>query len=145
MAVMVFRPRVDWWVWAVVCFALTAIVVIGMVFPWWLTVLYGVAIMSGLALGMVGIWYAIEDKNIVVYQFFRPHPYPIAKIKEIRYNYSVLAAPALSFHRLSIKFTDRSVLKSSMPLDIAPKDMDGFVKRVLEINPDIVVKPRASK
>ncbi len=66
MAVMVFRPRVDWWVWAVGCFALTAIVVIGMVFPWWLTILYGVAIMSGLALGMVGIWYAIEDKNIVV-------------------------------------------------------------------------------
>lgn len=42
--------------------------------------------------------------------------------------------------RVSIKFTDRSVLKSSMPLEISPKDRDGFMAQLKEINPAIVIK-----
>jgi hypothetical protein len=46
----------------------------------------------------------------------------------------------MSCRRVSVKFTNRSVMKSAMPLELSPKDRDGFMKQLKEINPAIVIK-----
>jgi hypothetical protein len=53
----------------------------------------------------------------------------------------MLSAPATSLtKRLAISFTDRSVLKSSMPIIISPANRQLFIDTLLAINPDIEVK-----
>lgn len=64
---------------------------------------------------------------------------PIDKIESIKPTRSILASSALSFDRISIKFSDRKILKSSMPLEISPKDKEGFLKALKSINPKIKI------
>ena len=86
---------------------------------------------------MVGCWYEIDGNQLVVYQFFRPHRFPIDKISEVKKTTGILATAGMSVRRVSIKFADRSVMKSSMPLEISPKDRDKFISHLKEINPNI--------
>ena len=135
----VYRSRIDWWLIAIVIFTMSILVVAAIGGTVWLSMLYGI-LMGGLFwVALAGTWYAIEGDRLLVYQFFRPTRLPIAKIKEVRYCRGVLAGPCLSTRRLSIKFTDRSVLKSAMPIEISPRDRDGMVRQLLEINPAIKV------
>lgn len=86
----------------------------------------------------ISIYYRIAGNQLVVYQFFIPTSYPIDKIKSIKPTKSILSAPATSLtHRIAITFTDRKVLKSSMPLVISPVRQDEFIVHLLSINPDI--------
>lgn len=89
---------------------------------------------------MVGCWYEIDGNKLIVYQFFRPNTFPIDKIAELKKTKGYLATAGMSCKRVSIKFTDRSVMKSFMPLEISPKDRDGFIAQLKEINPAIKVK-----
>lgn len=134
-----YRSRIDIWLWAVLLFTIAVIVAVGIGSPWWLTAIHATGILGIMVVCMFGCWYTIEGDTLSVYQFFRPHPMPIDKIKEVRYTTGFLAGPALSARRLSIKFTDRKVLRSSMPLEISPRDRDAFVRHLLRINPGITV------
>ncbi len=60
--------------------------------------------------------------------------------KDVRYSKGFLAAPALSSTRLAIRFTDRNILRSSLPLEISPLDRTGFVNRLLSVNPGITIR-----
>ncbi len=135
-----YPSKIDWWIWAIVAFVITVIIIIAITSPWWLTLLLGLAILVPSLPGLIGIWYAIEGDNLIVYQFFRPKRYPIKKIKEVRYSKGFLAAPALSSTRLAIRFTDRNILRSSLPLEYPPLDRTGFVNRLLSVNPGITVR-----
>jgi hypothetical protein len=87
---------------------------------------------------LLSIYYRIDGDKLVVYSFFIPASYPIDKIKEIKPTKSVLSSPATSLtHRLAITFTDRKILKSSMPLIISPARQDEFIRQLLSINPGI--------
>lgn len=87
------------------------------------------------------VYYRIDGNNLVVYQFFIPAAYPIDMITEIKATKSYLSAPATSLtHRIAIRFSDRRVLKSSMPLIISPASLTQFVEQLLSINPDINVR-----
>lgn len=89
-------------------------------------------------LTLIGIYYRIDGDKLVVYTFFVPTEYPIDKIKEIKPTKSVLSSPATSLtHRLAITFTDRRVLKSSIPLIISPVRRDEFIGQLLSVNPEI--------
>ena len=107
--------------------------------PWW----YAVFICGGLTalclVGLFGCWYEIDGDNLVVYMFFKPTRLPIDKIKSVKKTTGVLATAAMSTKRVSISFTDRSVLKSYAPLEISPKDCDGFMKQFKSINPNIEI------
>lgn len=84
------------------------------------------------------IYYKIYGNKLVVYSFFIPTAYPIDKIKEIKPAKSILSSPATSLtHRLAITFTDRKILKGSIPLIISPVHQDVFIRQLLSINPDI--------
>ncbi len=137
MEKIVYRSRIDWWLMSVIFFAFIVVFVACIGTYWWLSALYGVLILFLFVVLMCGCWYEIEGDDLLVYQFFRPHKFPIAKIKEVKKTTGYLATAGMSSRRVSIRFTDRSVLKSSMPLEISPKDRDGFITRLMEINPAI--------
>lgn len=84
--------------------------------------------------------YRICNRQLGVRFFFRWKWFPIDKISEVRKTRGILSAAALSFDRIAIRFSDKSILKSSLPLEISPEDRDGFIARLKEINPDITVK-----
>lgn len=86
----------------------------------------------------LSIHYRIDVDKLVVYSFFIPTAYPIDKIKEIKPTKSVLSSPTTSLtHRLAITFTDRVILKSSIPLIISPVRQEEFIRHLLSINSEI--------
>lgn len=136
MRPIIYKSRIDWWVW------LTILLVVALVFivisdTTWYVALPLCASMLICVVLIVGCWYEIDGDDLVVYQFFRPNRFPISKIKEVKKTIGYLATAGMSSRRVSIRFTDRSVLKSSMPLEISPKDRDDFIARLKEINPTI--------
>lgn len=89
-------------------------------------------------LTFLGIYYRISVNELIVYTFFMPTSYPIDKIAEIKPTKSVLSSPATSLtHRLAITFTDRKILKSTIPLIISPVRQEEFIRQLLAVNPDI--------
>lgn len=103
----------------------------------WLVTLC-LAMLAFVLLTFQGIYYRIDGDKLIVYSFFIPTAYPIDKIKEIKPTKSVLSAPATSLsHRLAITFTDRQILKSSIPLIISPVRQEEFIQHLLSINPEI--------
>ena len=60
--------------------------------------------------------------------------YDIHTIKSIRPTNNALSSPAASLDRLEIKFTD-----SNEVLRISPKDKQGFIDHICQINANVVV------
>ena len=107
--------------------------------PWW----YAVFICGGLTalclIGLFGCWYEIDGAYLFVYMFFRPTRFPINKVKSVNKTTGILSTAAMPTKRVSISFIDRSVLKSYAPLEISPKDRDGFMAQLKLDNPNIEV------
>ena len=96
------------------------------------------AMLAFVLLTFIGIYYRIDGDQLVVYSFFVPTAYQIDKIKDIKPTKSVLSSPATSLsHRLAITFTDRNILKSTIPLIISPMRQEEFIRHLLSINPEI--------
>jgi hypothetical protein len=86
----------------------------------------------------LSIYYRIDGDKLVVYTFFIPTAYPIDKIKEIKPTKSVLSSPATSLtQRMAITFTDRKILKSSIPLIISQVRKEEFIQQLLSVNLEI--------
>ncbi len=136
---VVYRSKIDWWAWLCMFIVPLLLWLTSIDMPWW----YAVFIcggMTALCLGsLFGCWYEIDGDDLVVFMFFRPARLPISKIKSVKKTTGMLATAAMSTKRVSISFADRSVLKSYAPLEISPKDRDGFIARLKSINPDIEV------
>ena len=139
----IYRSRIDWWLWAVILLAVAAVIAACIGVQQWYWQWDFMLIMAFLAalffVTIRGTWYAIEGETLIVYQFFRPHRMPVAKIKEIRYVRGFLAGPALSTRRIAIRFKDRSVTRSAIPIEISPCDREAFVSQLLAINPGITI------
>ena len=135
----VYKSKIDWWVWLTITIVI-AVSVFVIIDTTWYVALPICGFMFVCVLLMVGCWYEIDGNQLIIYQFFRPNPFPIDKISELKKTTGILATAGMSCRRVSIKFTDRSVMKSAMPLEISPKDRDGFMNQLKEINPTIVIK-----
>jgi len=139
MGKTVYRSKIDWWAW--LCLLVVPVLMWFTAFdmPWW----YAVFICGGLTalclIGLFGCWDEIDGKNLVVYMLFRPTRLPIDKIKSEKKTTGILSTAAMSTKRVSISFTDRSVLKSFAPVEISPKDRDGFMAQLKLVNPNIEV------
>lgn len=133
----VYRSRIDWWVWLVTVVFLAVIWLSAIGMSWWYVVFVSGLTTLLYAWLMFGCWYEIDGDELVIYQFFRPTRLPISKIKDIKKTTGYLATAGMSHLRVSISFIDRSVWKSYAPLEILPKDRDGFIARLIEINPEI--------
>lgn len=136
MTRQIYKSRIDWWMWLVLIFVAGVTIAIAIDSTLWVA-LPTCGVMIFCILLMVGCWYEIDGNQLVVYQFFRPHRFPIDKISEVKKTTGILATAGMSVRRVSIKFADRSVMKSSMPLEISPKDRDKFISHLKEINPNI--------
>ncbi len=135
---IIYRSKVDWWVWLILVGSLLVVWLSCIGMPWWYVAFVGGGMTALYAILVFGCWYEIKDDMLVVYQFFHPTSLPIAKIKDVKKTIGYLATAGMSSKRVSIRFVDRSVLKSFAPLEISPKDRDGFIARLIEMNPDIV-------
>ena len=136
MTRQIYKSRIDWWMWLVLIYVAGVTIAIAIDSTLWVA-LPTCGVMIFCILLMVGCWYEIDGNQLVVYQFFRPHRFPIDKISEVKKTTGILATAGMSVRRVSIKFADRSVMKSSMPLEISPKDRDKFISHLKETNPNI--------
>ena len=136
---IIYKSKIDWWVWLVLLFVAVVTVAVALDSTWLVTLSIGGTMLLGVVL-IAGCWYEIDGDQLVVYQFFSPNRFPIDKIADVKKTTGILATAGMSCRRVSIKFADRSVLKSSMPLEISPKNRDGFIAKLKEINPDIKLK-----
>lgn len=136
----VYRSKTDWWIWAILALFLIVLTFAKIGGIGWGS--FAIQLIGFCMLYFVlifGVRYEIDGNDLVVYQFFRPKRYPIKKIKEIGHSKGFINGPALSARRLAIKFNDRSVMRSSLPLEIAPVDSKRFIRGLLAVNPDITV------
>lgn len=137
-----YNSLCDWSTWLMVFFVMAGVL--------WPLMIDGDTIyrliLIGIAVAFVilevilykGTYYCITDDSLVVYVFFKPTVLPIDKIESVLPTRSLLSAPATSLaHRLAIKFSDRKVLKSSMPLIISPVRQQAFIAQLVSINPNI--------
>ncbi|MDE6074073.1 MAG: PH domain-containing protein, partial [Muribaculaceae bacterium] len=136
---MRYQSNVDWWIWCLLIFAIVVVYVAAIGSHWWLAMIYGIFLALIFAVSVLGCWYEIAGDQLIVYQYFMPHKYPIRKIREIRKTVGYLYTVGLSRDRVSIRFTDKSVMKSSKPLEISPKDRDRFIESLNQINSDIII------
>lgn len=139
----VYKSKIDWWVPAVVVITM-AVAFIGPIID---GEIFIVGIIIAVLLGTLeivmfaSVKYKIYDGKLGIRNFFYKWEwFPIDKISKIKKTSGILSAPALSTKRISIKFSDKKILKSSMPLEISPEDRDGFIARLKEVNPSIVIK-----
>lgn len=135
----IYRSRWDWSTWLILalvaacCFS-TLLVDDDIIMP----LIVCLSMFVFIVIIYVGTYYCIEGDKLLVYTMFFKQSYPIDKIAMIEPTKSVLSAPALSLiHRIAIRFTDRKVLKSSMPLIISPVRVEEFIQQLKEINPQI--------
>lgn len=135
-----FRSRWDWSTWLILglvaacCFS-TLLVDDDLLMP----LIVCLSMFVFIFIMFIGTYYVIEGDQLIVYTAFFHQSYPIGKIAKVAPTKSVLSAPALSLvHRIAITFTDRKVLKSSMPLVISPVHCCEFIRRLQEVNPAII-------
>ena len=139
MTKTIYRSKIDWWVWLVTVGSLAVIWQSAVDMSWWYVVFVCGSMTLLYAWLMFGCWYEIDGEDLVIYQFFRPTRLPISKIKDVKKTSGYLATAGMSRLRVSISFTDRSVLKSYAPIEISPKDRDGFMSQLKSINPNIEI------
>lgn len=84
---------------------------------------------------LTGFWYEADGSSLVIKQLSIPCRFPISKITQIRYNKGYTSTIGMSRQRISIDFTDHSILKSYIPLQISPADRD----RSSQTLPDITI------
>lgn len=146
MVTKYYRSKIDWWFWILLLIIASLFCLIGSIFERkWIpdTLELCLVLFIGILLGYLfsTVKYAIRGSEIGI----RGLPYkwewfPIDKIESIKPIKSILASSALSFDRIAINFSDRKVLKSSMPLEISPKDKEEFLNTLKFINPYILIK-----
>lgn len=107
----------------------------------WAPVVISAAVLIGIVAMFLSIYYVIDGDRLEVHVYGTSQSYPIDKIASVRTCRSMLSAPAVSLtHRLEIRFADRSVLKSAMPLLIGPVRQQQFIAQLQAVNPDITVQ-----
>ena len=141
MELKIYKARIGWWVYAIMPLTVLSCM-LGPVLTksdYWLGIILSVPFCILISFLIATTKYAVRGNEFGVKCASRWTWFPIGKIRRITRTVSILSAPALSVHRIAIKFSDRSILKSSAPLEISPKDCEGFIHELLEVNPDIEV------
>lgn len=145
MASVMYKSKVGWWIPVVVVFSVSACLLGPFLEGDYLS---GIILSAGvLAIELfifTGVKYKICGERLGIRNFYRWTWFPIDKISEIKSTKSFLSAPALSFDRLAIRFSDKSILKSAMPLEISPKDAEAFIAHLMAVNPGIKTSDKPS-
>ena len=140
MAIQHYSTKIDWWILFVLGFIMVfvTLILLWIGIEWYVVLTIALPLFGMVGLSISGITYVIKDDELGVRSNVSWRWYPIENIKEVRKIKSILAAPAMSFTRVAIKF-ERGTTKSAVPLEISPKDRDVFIQDLLKINPKIKV------
>lgn len=134
----VYKSKVDWWVYAVLAIMVVGCLVGPMIDG---DNIAGIIVAASMAVMwtfcVTGMKYEINGNQLGIRNLYRWTWVPVEKICKVKKTRGGLATAAMSLDRVSISLSDRNVLKSSMPLIISPKDMDGFISELQRINPAI--------
>ena len=141
-----FNSKIDWWFWSLVFIVVCINCFLGCILegswipsPIEICLFLFIVILFGYLISTVK--YAIKGNKLGIRGLtYKWQWLPVEKIESIKPTKSILASSALSFNRLAIRFSDRKVLKSSMPLEISPKDKEEFINTLKSINPHILFK-----
>ena len=146
MATQHYSTKIDWWIIFVLGFIIVFVmyILLWIGIEWYAVLTIALPLFGMVGLSISGITYVIKDDELGVKSNVSWRWYPIEKIKEVRKIRGILAAPAMSFTRVQIKF-ERGTSKSAVPLEISPKDRDKFIQDLVKINPDIKVIPETSE
>ena len=140
MATQHYSTKIDWWIFFVfglsLLFFISILLWVGM--EWYIVLIIAIPIFGLVSLSLTQIQYVIKNNELGVHYQVKWIWFPIENIKEVRKVKNILAAPAMSFTRVQIKF-ERGTTKTAVPLEISPKDRDKFIQDLIEINPDIKV------
>ena len=132
-----YRSKVDWWLYLI----MVAVAALGFYImvdsPSIVMGIFCVFLVAMIPSCVLTIWYAIDGNTLIVHWLFVTERLPIDKISEVKLRTGILAGATASTKRISIKFNDRRVLKSSAPLEISPNVRIGFIKDLVKINPNI--------
>ena len=140
MATQHYSTKIDWWIIFVfglsLVFFISILIWVGI--EWYIVLIIAIPIYGLVGLSCTSISYVIKDDELGVHTQAQWRWYPIENIREVRKVKGILAAPAMSFTRVQIKF-ERGTTKTAVPLEISPKDRDKFIIDLLKINPNIKV------
>lgn len=132
-----YRTKVDWGFY-LLGFALAALGVYMVVdAPSASTVMLALFLAALVPFCIWSTWYEIDRETLIIHYLFMSERLPIDKISEVKLSTGILSSAAASTKRVSIKFSDRKVLKSFAPLEISPRDRVAFIRDLLEVNPSI--------
>lgn len=136
---IIYKSKIDWWLWPVFIIYLAIMWFSFSSNELW----HSIIVVIGWAIVFVvlifGCWYEISDDTLVIYRFFRPTKIPLDNIKDVKKTTGYLATAGMSSRRVTINLIDNNVLKTYLPVEISPKDRDGFIRQLIRINPDIKV------
>lgn len=137
----IFNSKVDWWIPVVVIGSVAVCFIGPMIDGDFIPgIILAVVVFAVEILTFAGVKYQIRDGQLGIRNFFHWTWYPIDRISEVKKSRGILSAPALSSDRISIRFSDRSILKSFLPLEISPKNRDEFIGILKRINSRITVR-----
>ena len=130
---MIFKSKIDWWM-AVIFLAVPISMIYGVITePDAILMLVTTLVIVLLVTLFFGTKYIIEDGELIVYGGIYKKRIPIEEIRSLRPSKNPLSAPAMSIDRIEITYNKTY----SEVILVSPKDKEGFVKRLLEINPNI--------
>lgn len=140
MDIQYYSSKVDRWIIIVLglslLFFISIFLWVGM--EWYIVLIITIPLFGLMSLSITQIQYVIKGNKLGVKSTIRWRWYPIENISEVREIKNFLAAPAMSFTRVAIKFK-RGTTTTAVPLEISPKDRDRFIADLLKINPNIKV------
>lgn len=141
MKIKVYKSKVDWWVYAVLVIMVAGCIIgAAMEGEIFIGTLLAVLMAALWSLGFFGVKYEINGNKLGIRNLFRWSWIPIDEIKEIRKTRGIIATASMSIERVSIKLIDNNSLKTSMPIDISPKDENEFILHLKSINPTITIE-----
>lgn len=140
MSVKRYSSKIDGWILLVIGFiwilGMETLLVVGI--EWYIVLILGIVLFGFIGISCFQTYYVIKEDELGVHSEAKWTWYPIESIIEVRKVKSILAAPAMSFTRIAIKF-ERGVARTAVPLEISPKDRDAFIQDLLRVNPNIRV------
>lgn len=141
----VFAAKIDWWIYLIAIVAVGVCIAGPLIDKSLFTgAIIGCGILALCLLTITGVKYEIRGNQLGIRNFYRWTWIPVDQIKTVEQAHGVAVQGAvsavLSLDRVRMTLFDRNVLKSTMPVDIAPKNPAAFIARLKEINPDIIVK-----
>jgi hypothetical protein len=131
---MIFRSKIDLWL-----IVLLSVVALSTILPlfWqfsWLLFVIDVAEIVLLYDMFFHTYYRIEGSRLIVKNGSAlTFTYDISSIQSVSPTRTLLSAPALSLDRLKL------TMKGGETVVISPKDKDGLIRELLNVNPEIKI------